>query len=117
MSVRRPIGVTVVAIALLTIGLLQLLTGALLLFGGVTAAGVAILLLGLVTLTVSVGLLGGSRVARLIVSLVLLLNIGSAIYTLIAHPSQLWSAVFALVFAITGLVLLFAPKATSYFEA
>ncbi|MDN3495152.1 hypothetical protein QL996_04375 [Planococcus sp. APC 4015] len=117
MTARRPIGVTIVVIVALVIALLQLLTGVVLLVGGGVLIGVVVVVIGVLTLAVTVGVLRGSGSARLIFALVLLMNVGSAIYLLFAHPSQGWSAVLSLGFAAVALALLFSPRANSYFAS
>ncbi|MBN9190186.1 hypothetical protein [Microbacterium sp.] len=113
---RRPRGVTAVSVISAVVGALQILTGALLLFGGAALAGSLILLVGVLTWIVTVGLFRGSNGARLFVTIVLLLNVGSAIYILLAHPAQLWSAVLGVLFAVIGIALLFSTKANAYFD-
>ena len=94
----RPGGVTLVAVLAWISGALQILTGVLILFGGqgggAAVAWVAIII-GIITIIVSLGLFRGNNAARIIVAIIFALNLISAIITMFAYPSQLWSALIA----------------------
>ncbi|MBM7505237.1 hypothetical protein ACFPER_13780 [Agromyces aurantiacus] len=119
MSGPRPGGVTLVAVLAWISGFFQILTGILILLGGAaggaTLAWVAILI-GAITIIVSLGLFRGNNAARVVVAIVFVLNLVSAIITMFASPSQLWSALIAAVLAIIGLVLLFSQRANEFFR-
>lgn len=117
MSTSRPGGVTLAAVLAIALGILQLLTGVILLFGGIIAAGVIAVIVGVLTLVVSVGLLAGRDGSRLVAAIVVFLNIGNAIYIFIVHDDQRWSAILSVAFSALVLVLLFSPRANRFFRS
>lgn len=119
---RRPAGVTMVG-AIATVsgilgtlgGVLALIVGSSVQYGSI-AAGVQILL-GIITLAVAAGLLRGSNSARIVISLVFLLNIASVIFLPLALGGVLWAAVASAVLALVGLILLWTARANEYFRS
>ncbi|MCD2444357.1 hypothetical protein LQ757_18915 [Agromyces sp. SYSU K20354] len=122
MAGSRPGGVTLVAVLAWISGALQILGGILVLVlhtdvpGGTTAAWVSIII-GVITILVSLGLFRGSNVARVIVTIVFVLNLAAAIWVMVAVPAQLWSAVIGGLAALIGLILLYSARANEFFRA
>ena len=99
MAGPRPGGVTLVAVIAWIIGVLGVITGILLLTGGaaaeapaVTTAAWVTIVIGIVTILVGVGLLRASNFARIVATVVFVLNLANAVWTMFAVPGQFWSA-------------------------
>lgn len=116
MAGSRPFGVTLVAVIAWITGALQVISGVFALFGGNVTLGVVGIVVGIITVLVSLGLFSGNSGARLIVTIVFLLNIGGSIYLLIAHPGQVWSAIGSLILPLIGLILLYTSRANAFFK-
>jgi uncharacterized membrane protein len=123
MAGPRPGGVTLVAVIAWINGVLAVIGGILILIAGtaegstaaVAAAWVGIVI-GVITILVGVGLLRGSNLARIIATIVFVLNLGSAIFTAFSAPGQLWSAIITGLLAVVGLVLLYSARANEFFR-
>jgi hypothetical protein len=123
MAGPRPGGVTLVAVIAWINGVLAVIGGILILIAGtaegsgaaVVAAWVGIVI-GVITILVGVGLLRGSNLARIIATIVFVLNLGSAIFTAFSAPGQLWSAIITGLLAVVGLVLLYSARANEFFR-
>ena len=121
MAGPRPGGVTLVAVIAWIEGVLGVITGTLLLISGsdfpaaTTAAWVTIII-GIVTILVGVGLLRASNLARIVATVVFVLNLANAIWTMFAVPGQLWSAIIGGLLAVIGLVLLYSARANEFFR-
>jgi len=113
----RPFGVTLVAVIAWITGALQIITGVIALFGGNVTVGIIAIVIGVITILVSVGLFGGRNGARIIVTIVFLLNIGGSIYLLLAHPGQVWSAIGSIILPLIGLILLYTSRANAFFRS
>jgi len=123
MAGPRPGGVTLVAVIAWINGVLGVITGILLLTGGaaadspaVTTAAWITIVIGIITILVGVGLLRGSRVARIVATIVFVLNLANAIWTMFAVPGQLWAAIINALLAVIGLVLLYSARANEFFR-
>jgi hypothetical protein len=119
MTGRRPAGVTLVAILAIISGALSIL-GSVLVFsvgGGtvIVAAAIVSLIIGIVTFLVGFFLLRGSQAARILTTIVLILSVVDALYTMFTQPAQLWSALFSGLFALLGLIFLWTKRASTYF--
>ena len=86
MAGPRPGGVTLVAVIAWINGVLGVITGILLLTGGsaaeapaVTTAAWVTIVIGIITILVGVGLLRGSNLARIVATVVFVLNLANAI--------------------------------------
>lgn len=112
----RPFGVTLVAIIAWVTGAIGVVQGVFTLLGGQVTVGVIAIVLGLIVILVSGGLFGGTPGARMLVTVVFLLNIGASIYAMIAQPSSLWSALAGMVFPLIGLLLLYTGRANQFFK-
>ncbi|WP_439592428.1 hypothetical protein [Microbacterium sp.] len=117
MATSRPFGVTLVAIIAWITGALQIITGIFSLFGANFALGIIAIVVGVITILVSLGLFGGSNGARLIVTIVFLLNIAGSIYLLVTQPGQAWSAVGSIILPLIGLILLYTSRANAFFKS
>ncbi len=123
MAGPRPGGVTLVAVIAWINGVLGVITGILLLTGGsaaeapaVTTAAWVTIVIGIITILVGVGLLRGSNLARIVATVVFVLNLANAIWTMFAVPGQLWVAIINALLAIIGLVLLYSARANEFFR-
>ena len=121
MAGPRPGGVTLVAVIAWIEGVLGVITGTLLLISGsdfpaaTTAAWVTIII-GIVTILVGVGLLRASNLARIVATVVFVLNLANAIWTMFAVPGQFWSAIINALLAVIGLALLYSARANEFFR-
>ena len=123
----RPAGVTLVAVIVWITGLLQII-GAI--FGliavgslaegvrGLAAASLIVtLIIGVITIAAGVGLLRGSNVARVLVTIFLVLSIASAIYSLVSGGSSIALPIVTAVLALLGIILLFTGRASAFFRS
>jgi len=117
MAGQRPLGVTLVAVIAWISGALNIIGGIIQMFPGGDnfAAGVWALIIGIVTIVVSLGLFRGSNGARIVVTIVFVLNLLGAFFLLFS-PFTFWSALFSALFAIIGLVLLYTRSANAFFR-
>ncbi|KAA9108403.1 DUF7144 family membrane protein [Microbacterium rhizomatis] len=121
MAGTRPGGVTVVSILAWISGLLQLITGILALFVAPTSSAIMVaawiaIVLGVITILVGAGLWRGSSVARLIATVVFVLNLVNAVFTIFATPANAWSATVNGLFALIGIILLWTKAASDFFR-
>jgi hypothetical protein len=128
--VRRPGSVTVVVVLTIISGILTLL-GALflLLLGGAASlasniSGVAVLvfgilylIFGIVTIAVGVGLRNGSRFARILVTILMVIDILGGIANLIWFRSNqtVTSAIITIIVSVVVLALLYNRRASEFF--
>jgi hypothetical protein len=119
MARSRPIGVTVVAIIVLVNGALSTIGSIIALTSGQTVSGIIGLILGILTLLVALGLFSRSQIARILTTIVLVLNLASAIFSIGAvgfgNVNVIWPIISA-VLSIVGVVLLYNKQANSYFR-
>lgn len=116
MAGSRPFGVTLVAIIAWITGAIQIVGGIFSLFGGQVTAGVVAIIIGIITIAVSLGLFRGSNGARIVVTIVFLLNIVSSLYFAIAMNGSIWAAIGAGVLPLIGLILLYTSRANAFFR-
>ena len=121
MAASRPGGVTLVAVITWVTGLLQIIPGLVILFNPSAFPGSALLawliiIVGIITVIVGASLLGGSKVARVLVTLSLMLSVAGAIVTALFAPAQAWSAISSGLFAVIGLILLWTGRASDWFN-
>ncbi|MFF2372170.1 hypothetical protein [Agromyces sp. NPDC058110] len=116
MAGERPGGVTLVAVLAWISGALQIITGVIqILPGGQNfGAGVWGIILGIVTIIVSLGLFRGSNAARIIVTIIFVINIATAIWLMTL--GAFWSGLFAALFPLIGLILLWTKRANAFFS-
>ena len=129
-TIRRPGSVTVVVVLTIISGILTLL-GALflLLLGGTVGlasqvSGVAVLIFGIlylifgiVTIAVGVGLRNGSRFARILVTILMVIDILGGIANLIWFRSNqtVTSAIITIIVSVVVLALLYNRRASEFF--
>ncbi len=115
MAGARPVGVTVIAVITWINGLIGIISG---IFGLIAGAGTVAwitLALGVITLAVGAGLLNGSNVARVIATIVFVLNVAGAIY-LLFNGGTLWSAIGTGGLSLLALILLYTGKSNAFFR-
>ena len=111
-------GVVLVAVIAWISGILQLFSGVVtLVTGGSVATGWLHIVIGLVTFPVCLGLFRARRTARVIVTLVFLLEIAAGVAALIDFHLLAYTAITSAVLAVFGLVLLYTPAANASFRA
>ena len=117
-AIVRPFGVTIVAVIAWINGVVNIIQGIVSLLGGAdpTVAWITIFV-GIITFLVSLGLFRGSNGARILVTIVFLINIAAAIYAIVAVPGYFFSAVVTGVLALIGILLLYTARANAFFEA
>jgi len=120
MARTRPTGVTVVAIIVLASGVINTIGSILqLIAGGPSFASIAGLIIGIVTLLVSAGLFMGSQIARILTTIVLILQLASAIFSIgsigFSNGAVAWPIISG-VLTLAGIVLLYTKQANAYFR-
>jgi Na+/melibiose symporter-like transporter len=129
LAVRRPGGITVVAVFAYISGVLDVVGGALILIltavyaatnrvpGPPLAVTVAIvtLIVGMITLAVASGLLRGRRGARTIVTVLQIISIVSSLLSIFAQPSTMIGEIVSIIVALVVVVLLYAGRANVFF--
>jgi hypothetical protein len=121
MAGPRPGGVTVVSILAWISGVLQVIGGVLVLIAGAEIAALAVvawitILLGLVTIFVGVGLWRGNSLARIIATVVFVLNLISAIVAIFSNPEGAWQPLISGLLAVIGIILLWTKAASEFFR-
>ncbi len=119
MAGNRPVGVTVVAIIVLVSGVIGTIGAIISLASGSLVSGIISLVLGILTLIVSAGLFARSQIARILTTIVLVLQLASAIFSVgsigFGSISVVWPIISG-VLSIAGIVLLFSKQANAYFR-
>ncbi|MFJ2535432.1 MULTISPECIES: hypothetical protein [Microbacterium] len=123
-TTSRPAGVTFVAVLAWISAVLQILLSILILTGVLAVSSVSIpstwfaLVIGFVTLLVSFGLFGGRNIARVIVTVSLVLSIIGAVLQAIVHQNAnvLVGSLITVVLALVGIVMLYTARANSFFS-
>lgn len=125
MAGKRPVGVTIVAVLAWISGLFSILGGILLIVSGlevestprgllITGAVISIII-GIIVIVVSLGLFRGSNAARVITTVVFVLNIANAVFQMFGGNQSLWTAILSALPAIIGLILLWTRSANAFF--
>jgi hypothetical protein len=129
-SMRRPGGVTVVAVFAWISGLLDVIGGTLLLFqtsvsatveqfGGssqLIASALLEILIGVVVIVVAIGLLRGNNASRIVITIFQILSIIGSVFLAIAYPAGAIGEYFSIAVAAIVLLLLWTRSATAYFR-
>ncbi|MBP5803644.1 MULTISPECIES: hypothetical protein [Microbacterium] len=123
-TTSRPAGVTFVAVLAWISAVLQIVLSILILTGVLAVSSVSIpstwfaLVIGFVTLLVSFGLFGGRNIARVIVTVSLVLSIVGAVLQAIVHQDAnvLVGSLITVVLALVGIVMLYTARANSFFS-
>lgn len=121
----RPVGVTVVAVLAWISGFFSILGGILMIISGLEvasmprealiAAAVVSIIVGIVVIIVSFGLFRGSNVARIITTVVFVLNIINSIVQLFTGTQSIWAALLSALPSIIGVILLYTKPANAFF--
>jgi hypothetical protein len=121
---QRPGGVTLVAVIVWIQGLLTLIGGIIALIGAFApgavggaflAVAIISIIIGIITIAVGFGLLRGSNGARILTTIVLVISLATAIFSMFATNS-FWSQVVSALLAVIGLILLYTQRANEYFR-
>ncbi|MGK3950986.1 hypothetical protein ACLKM7_01540 [Microbacterium sp. I2] len=126
MAQSRPVGVTIVAVLAWISGFFSILGGILLLISGLEVASmsrealiiaaVISIIVGIVVIIVSFGLFRGSNVARIITTVVFVLNIVNAVVQIFTGTQSLWTALLSALPSIIGVILLYTKSANAFFN-
>ena len=121
MAGTRPGGVTLVAVLAWISGAVNIIAGILLLIAALMAPdalwyGLIQLVLGIITVAVGFGLLRGSNGARVLVTVVFVLNLISAVFVIFFQQAQIWSGIVSGIVVVIGLVLLWTRRANEFFQ-
>lgn len=121
MAGTRPGGVTLVAVLAWISGAVNVIAGILLLIAALMAPdalwyGLIQLVLGIITIAVAFGLLRGSNGARVLLTVVFVLNLISAVFVIFFQQAQIWSGIVSGVAVVIGLVLLWTRRANEFFR-
>ncbi|HEX6366006.1 MAG TPA: hypothetical protein VF000_07645 [Agromyces sp.] len=127
---RRPVGIAVVAVLALISGVIDIITGMLVLFGwsdpdtsglggsgGVLAHSIGSMVVGVIVVVLSLGLWTGWPVARMVITVLQALSLIQSLFLAVAYlgnPVGEWASV--LLSAIV-LILLWTRPASAWFEA
>lgn len=123
MAAPRPGGVTLVSILAWISGLLQVILGVLIILGGEDAtpfviAGWIAGLLGIITIIVAIGLWTGNRAARIVATIVFVLNLINAVWgALTATFDGAWGFWVNALIALIGIILLWTKAASDFFRS
>jgi hypothetical protein len=117
----RPLSVTIISIIAAVAGVLQVVSGFLLIFDWEVSSvwqGTVDVALGFLVLIIGLLLLRGNPLARKVATVVLGLSIlASIITTFLVSPSWTWAGgLLAGVLAIVALILLWTPRASRFFR-
>jgi uncharacterized membrane protein YwaF len=117
MAGKRPGGVTLVAVLAWISGILTLIGGIIMLFGGgaFTLAGIISIIIGIITIAVGVGLLRANNSARIVATIVFILNLANAVYSMFADRTTLTTAIVGAALAIIGIIILYTRRANEFF--
>ncbi len=121
MAGSRPGGVTLIAVLAWISGAVNIIAGILLLIAGLMAPdalwyGLIQLTLGIITIAVSFGLLRGSSTARVLVTIVFVLDLISAVFVVFFQQAVIWSGIVSGILVLIGLVLLWTRPANEFFR-
>lgn len=121
----RPVGVTIVAVLAWISGFFSILGGILMIVSGLEVASmprealivaaVISIIVGIVVIIVSFGLFRGSNVARIITTVVFVLNIINAIVQMFTGTQSIWTALLSALPSIIGVILLYTKPANAFF--
>ncbi|MGI8415257.1 MAG: hypothetical protein ACR2P2_03430 [Nakamurella sp.] len=117
----RPALVTVLLVLVLLGGIGWIVTGivAISTYGGINVAGIFAIILGLIYFAVAKGLANGNSIARIIVTIVAVLQVAWAIFDLVAanNAGNRNSAVVSGVVGLLILLVLFMPATNAWIRS
>jgi hypothetical protein len=130
-SIVRPGGVTLVAVLTWISGLLDVISGSVLLFqtsvdatveqfGGASqliASALLTILIGVVVIVVAIGLLRGNNASRVVITIFQMLSIMGSVFLAIAYPAGAIGEYFSIAVAAIVLILLWTGRASSFFRS
>jgi hypothetical protein len=122
MAGQRPGGVVLIAVLAWIGAAAQIISGILVLTRvlspdgiGTEAAWIAIIV-GVISAVVAFFLFSGSNIARILVTISFVLSLLTAIFAIIAHPTNFVGPVISALVAVIGLALLYTKSANEYFR-
>jgi hypothetical protein len=122
-AIKRPVGVTVIAIIAWVSGLVMTIGGIVLLFNLVLVGDIwqatLDIFVGVLTILVGIALLQGNKLARVVATVVLLLNIAISLFALVTQPVAglaWWGGLAGGLLALVGLFLLWTRRASAFFR-
>ena len=122
MAAQRPVGVVLVAVLAWITGILQLISGIMLVFrpelAGDVWQGILDLFLGFLLVVVGLALLQGNALARVVATVVLALDIVATIFVIVVQPvGVVWAGgLIGGVLALVAIVLLWTRRASVFFH-
>jgi hypothetical protein len=130
-AVRRPAGVTLVAVLIWISGGLDIISGIILLtqsgdpemnvrFAGQTgffSVGVTSIVLGAIAIIVAIGLWRGNTAARMIITVIEVLSIIGSLFLAIAYIGEPIGEWIGIVVSLVAVILLWSRKASEFFNA
>ena len=116
MAGTRPGGVTLIAVLTWINGALGIASGVIGIIGGAGTPAWVALALGVITLAVGVGLLNGSSLARVLATIVFVLSVAAAVYSLFTGGT-LWSAIGTGGLSLIALILLYTARSNAFFKS
>ena len=130
-SIDRPGGVTLVSVLAMISGVLDIISGSLLLFqtsaeatveqfGGesqLIASALFMILVGVVVTVVAIGLLRGNNASRIIITIFQMISIIGSVFLAIAYPPGAIAEYFSIAVAVIVLFLLWTRRASAFFRS
>lgn len=130
-TIARPGAVTLVAVLALINGVLDIVSGTILLFqtsiaataeefGGASAlitSAIVSILVGAIIIALGVGVLRGSDFARITITVFEVLSIGGSVFLAIAYPAGAIYEYFGVAISVIVLALLWTGRANAFFKA
>ncbi|HEY6799878.1 MAG TPA: hypothetical protein VI121_04495 [Agromyces sp.] len=129
-AVHRPIGVAIVAVVAFLSGVIDIISGIVLIFrgndpevsaalagsGGVLAASIGSMVLGLIVVVLAFGLWLGHAVSQMVVTVLQALSLIQSLFLAVAalgEPTWEWASI---VISAVVMILLWTPSAKAYFN-
>jgi hypothetical protein len=130
-SIARPGGVTLVAVLTWISGLLDVISGSVLLFqtsvdatveqfGGASqliASALLTILIGVVVIVVAIGLFRGNNASRIVITVFQMVSIILSVFLAIAYPPGAIAEYFSIAVAAVVLILLWTGRASAFFRS
>jgi len=130
-AVRRPAGVTLVAVLVWISGALDIISGIIVLvqsgnaemnerFAGQTgyfSVGVTSIVIGIIAVVVAVGLWRGNLAARMIITVIEVLSIIGSLFLAVAYIGEPIGEWIGIAVSLIAVILLWSPKASTFFNS